>query len=163
MLTSLAIHAIPMTLTLHMRWDTVPNQSHLPLEEQRFAPLPDTSNWESFIDNFFKWPLFIYFVWLLIYGVCNFVLTSKVSDFSIDSSYGYFSQNPALRKKFSPVPMELVFLGAHFLYYFVLHCWAVLLFHNYWLNILACIVWMLWSFIQGANYYMDYFCKKYEA
>lgn len=32
MLTSLAIHAVPMTLTLHIRWDTIPNQMHLPLE-----------------------------------------------------------------------------------------------------------------------------------
>ena len=33
MLMSLSIHAIPMILTLHMRWETIPLQSELPLEE----------------------------------------------------------------------------------------------------------------------------------
>ena len=33
MLVSLSIHAIPMILTLHMRWETIPIQSELPLEE----------------------------------------------------------------------------------------------------------------------------------
>ena len=33
MLTSLAIHAIPMTLMTHIRWVTVPEQSNLPLED----------------------------------------------------------------------------------------------------------------------------------
>jgi hypothetical protein len=163
MLTSLAIHAIPMTLTLHIRWDTVPNQADLPLDEQRFAPFPDISTWDAFFDNFFKWPLAIYFVWLFVYGVCNFILTSKVADYTYESSYSTFTQNPELKKKFTPLPTELVFLGAHFLYYFALHCWAVLLFHCYWLNMLACVCWLLMSTIQGANYYMDYFCKKYEA
>lgn len=33
MLTSLAIHAVPLTISMHMRWFTVPEQEHLPLEE----------------------------------------------------------------------------------------------------------------------------------
>jgi len=33
MLMSLSIHAIPMTLTLHIRWETIPTQAELPLEE----------------------------------------------------------------------------------------------------------------------------------
>lgn len=37
MLTSLAIHAIPMTLLFHIRWITIPAQADLPKEQQRFS------------------------------------------------------------------------------------------------------------------------------
>jgi len=33
MITSLVTHAMPMILTLHIRWDTIPFQANLPVEE----------------------------------------------------------------------------------------------------------------------------------
>jgi len=104
-------------------------------------------------------------MWLAGYGFLQFVCTSKVADFTLDSSYRTFCSSPEQRKsvEFIPIPMPLIFLGAHFIYYFVLHCWAVLLFHCRWLNLLACLIWCTVSFFQGANYYMDYFSKKYEV
>ena len=165
MLTSLAIHAIPMTLTLHIRWSTVLDQADLPLDEQRFAPLPDTETWDAFYDNFFAKPIQIYLVWLVIYGVCNFCLTKDVLNYKLESSYSTFTASPAMQKKLEnfPLPMPIIFLLAHFSYFLVLHLVSVLLFHCYWLNIVACIGWMLLSFFNGANYYMDYFSKKYET
>lgn len=93
------------------------------------------------------------------------MLTSKVADYTLDSSYRTFTMDPKLREKFAflPIPMPLLFLASHFFYYFILHCWAVLQFHCYYLNLLTCLIWCLTSFFNGANYYMDYFAKKYEA
>ena len=107
----------------------------------------------------------IYFVWLAGYGVANFVLTNDVENYKLDSSYRTFTTIDSIRKKVErlPIPMPIIFLMAHFTYFFVLHCWAVLLFHSFYLNIVACFFWSYWSFFQGANYYMDYFAKKYES
>ena len=164
MLTSLAIHAVPLTLSIHIRWFTVPEQTHLPVEEQRFAPFAETSTWLAFFEVFFANPLKIYFSWLIFYGLTQFVFTSKVADYTLDSSYRTFTMDPGLRKKVAwlPLPMPLIFLLSHFLYYFVLHCWAVLQFHCYYLNLVTCFVWCLTSFFNGANYYMEYFAQKYE-
>lgn len=165
MLTSLAIHAIPMTLTMHMRWYTVPEQSQLPLDEQRFAPFPDILTWGDFTTYFIVEPTKIYFVWLFFYGIVNFVVTSKVSDYTYDSSYRTFTTNPALTKHVEnvPLPMQIIFLACHFLYFFVLLFLGIILWHSYVLNLVAIIFWLTMSAWQGANYYMDYFCKKYEA
>ena len=79
-----------MILTLHMRWETIPLQSDLPLEEQRFAPLADLSTWPLFWDHFFVKPFFFYLVWITFYGICNFVLTDKVRNGTYDCTYKYF-------------------------------------------------------------------------
>jgi len=39
MLTSLAIHVVPMTLCWNLRWNTIPDQQALPKEERYFADL----------------------------------------------------------------------------------------------------------------------------
>mmetsp|Transcript_45891 Transcript_45891/g.60833 ORF Transcript_45891/g.60833 Transcript_45891/m.60833 type:complete len:151 (+) Transcript_45891:376-828(+) len=149
MLTSLAIHAIPMTLCMHIRWYTVPEQEHLPLEEQRFAPLAPTATWGDMLTNLMLNPILIYLCWLVGYGLVNFVFTSRVANYEMDSSYKTFTTIPSLRKKvefLKPLPMPIVFLLAHFFYYLVLHMWAVLMFHNFYLNVAACAVWCYWSF-----------------
>ena len=165
MLTSLAIHAVPMTLTFHIKWVTLPEQAHLPIDQQYFQPHPEIKTWEDWFENFYINPIGIYLVWLVGYGIVNFVITSRVSNYELDSSYRTFTTIPALRKKVEwiPLPMEIIFLLCHFLYYLILHTWAVLMFHSFYLNALACIFWVYWSFFQGANYYMDWFAKKYES
>jgi len=165
MLTSLAIHAVPLTLTLNMRWNTIPNQRHLPLDEQRFAPFADTSTWEGFFENFFKWPLIVYFSWLIFYGIANFVVTRKVADYTYDSTYRTFTMNPSpLKQKLIklPLPTPLIFLAFHFFYFFVLHCVSIVLYHNYWVNIIFCIFYLTMATYNGASWYFAYFAKKYE-
>ena len=93
MLMSLSLHAIPMILCLHMRWETIPLQSHLPPEEQRFAPLADMSTWADYWHYFFVMPLTIYVPWLIFYGLSNFVLTDKVNDGTWQCSYNYFHRS----------------------------------------------------------------------
>ena len=165
MLCSLAIHAIPMTLTMHMRWYTVPEQSHLPVEEQRFAPFIENETWGDSFRTFFVEPTKIYFIWLAGYALANFVFTSKVSDYTYDSTYRTFTTNPALTAKVKgvPLPMQVIFLACHFLYYLVLLLIGVIMWQSYWINIAAVIFWLGMSAWAGANYYMDYFSKKYET
>ena len=46
--------------------------------------------------------------------------------------------------------------------YFVTHLVAVLMYHFYWLNMIACVLLLESAVYHGACYYMDYFAKKYE-
>lgn len=91
MLTSLAIHAIPMTLMTHIRWVTVPEQSNLPLEDQYFAPFAEANTWSEWFEIFFYNPLQVYLIWLVVYGVLNFVVTSDVVSYKAESSYSTFT------------------------------------------------------------------------
>ena len=164
MLVSLSIHAIPMILTLHMRWETIPIQSELPLEEQRFAPLIDMSTWPLFWQNFFVIPFTVYFCYLAFYGLMNFVLTDKVSKGQADCTYNYFKKSMSkLPKSMDFIPRPVLFLFFHFLYTLLCHCMAVLLWHSYILNMAVACFLMQWSVYQGACYYMDYFAKRYES
>ena len=95
-LTSLATHAVPMILTIHIRWDTIPKQMHLTEDEMRFAPLPDMPDWSTWFHYFFVMPLLVYFIWLFVYGVCLFVITDKVQDYSYDSVYRIFTRGIVL-------------------------------------------------------------------
>ena len=127
--------------------------------------MPEIETWDAFYDNFFTKPIQIYLVWLVMYGVCNFLLTKDVLNYKLDCSYTTFTKSPETQKKFEnwPLPMPIIFLLAHFSYFLILHLFSVLMFHCYWLNIVACTAWLLLSFFNGANYYMDYFSKKYES
>jgi hypothetical protein len=166
-LCSLMIHCFPMIVTLHIRWYTIPNQAHLPESEQRFGTLPDTSSLYDFTNYFFVMPLAVYFAWLAVYGVINFLCTDKVLDYTHDTVFRTFMTNKGLLKmlpKWSAcIPLPIIFLFCHFLFYFVTHCLAVCLYHSYYLNMLAAFFFMQWSVVQGACYYMDYFSKRYES
>lgn len=59
--------------------------------------------------------------------------------------------------------MPVLFLASHFAYYLVLHCFSVVLYHCYWLSFGMCIFWISMSLYQGANFYMEYFARKYES
>ena len=82
-----------------------------------------------------------------------------------DSTFGYFAKLNWVQEifKVAGVLTPIVFLASHFLYYIVMHTFAVLLLFSYELNILMCVVWLMISFYNGANFYMESFSRKYEV
>ena len=150
-LTSLVTHSVPMVITFHIKWYTIPSQQHLPEEEQRFAPMPEITTWGDFGYYFFQVPLAVYFSWLFAYGIINFVCTSKVAGYTNDTVYRTFTTNPALLKKAKPlmqfIPLPVIFLASHFVYFFLFHLVGVLLYQSYWLNMIYCFLLLQWSVI----------------
>lgn len=68
---------------------------------------------------------------------------------------------PLLRKfgvKFAP----LMFLFTHFLFFSVFHLYAILCFHYEYLNKFHLCLVLFFAFKNGADFYMDYFAKRYE-
>ena len=120
----------------------------------------------EFFNKFYYGPLKIYFSWLLFYGVVKFVFFGKlVMSGQWDSTFGYFAKQNWVQAiyKVAGVLTPIVFLLSHFIYYIVMHTFAVLLLFSFELNMLMCVVWLLISFYNGANFYMESFSRKYEV
>ena len=110
-LGSLSIHSLPMILTNHIRWVTIPEQEHLPLDEQRFAPLAKVETWGDFGYLFFLNPFKVYLVWLIVFVAVNFVLpgSDKVRDYTLESTFKYFSKGfkaPKMISCIDKLPLE---------------------------------------------------------
>ena len=76
---SLAIHALPMVTMINLRWNTLPYEQSLPLDQRRFGTLPDYSlmNRTEYMTNFFGYPSIWYFLWVLIYFPIVFYIKSE--------------------------------------------------------------------------------------
>lgn len=56
----------------------------------------------------------------------------------------------------------LIFLLTHFTYFIVTLLYALLQYHFKWFNLFCILALLLQSAWNGACFYMEYFCKKYE-
>jgi hypothetical protein len=99
MLTSLSIHAIPMTLMCHIRWVTMPMQAHLPEDQQRFGSgslVEET--WSAYLYQQFVLPFAFYSAWLVFYGLVNFVLAAeRIKRRNYDSTFKYMKNKPGVK------------------------------------------------------------------
>jgi len=138
----------------------------MPADQQRFFTLKAYDSWEQWFTDFFVYPIALYLVWVIFYGIVTFVITDKVREYKIDSVYKTFTTNPSLNKKFAPilkfVPTPIVFLTSHFLVFLSMHFIGVLVWHSFVLHLLMEVFLLEYAVYQGANYYMDYFSKQYE-
>lgn len=51
----------------------------------------------------------------------------------------------------------------HFVFFIVSHLLAMVMIESYWFNVMMMSVYIGFSLWNGANYYMEYFAKKYES
>lgn len=56
----------------------------------------------------------------------------------------------------------IIFLFFHFTYFLATLLYAIVQYHFKWINLLCILVLLLNSAWNGACFYMEYFCKKYE-
>lgn len=79
-LISLAIHVLPMVTSWNIKWHTMPYEHTLEKDKRYFFSLYDNQEPVSFFESFktlFLIPLAIYFVWVILYYVKNFIISSK--------------------------------------------------------------------------------------
>lgn len=60
--------------------------------------------------------------------------------------------------KFAPV----VFMSGHVAFFFASSTVAIVSYFNYYVNTFFMLAWLTLSIWNGANFYMEYFAKKYE-
>ena len=167
-LTSLAIHALPMVLMTHIRWYVMYYEADKPESEQTFCQFDlQVDGVKHWFMQYFVGPLKVYFSWLAVYGFIKFVIfNGPVMDGTWDSTWGYFSRMKWVQniiKNHGVFVAPLIFLFGHFVFYIVTHCIAVIAIHSMWINLALCVFWLIISFYNGANFYMESFSRKYEV
>ena len=122
--------------------------------------------WPEYLYSMVLVPYAYYMCWSVAYSWINFKWRAKtITKHKYYTSYTHFEAMPSLQNflarhhlKMSP----LIFMTAHFLMFTLTHCIALLSFHNVWVHGFVMLVYFLISVWNGANYYMEYFSKKYE-
>jgi hypothetical protein len=172
-MTSMGIHGAPMIITHHIRWFMLPAEAAKPAAERQFTALSDPGTWEYVRMNFIN-PHIFYFAWLGLYFVTNFVINfkhEKMYSRNYNTLYRWFYDNPywrAVNVKLEKTTRlgdwsgPVHFCIGHYLFFEVSHLLAMLQFEYYWLNLGFCIFYILVAMWNGANYYMEFFAKRYE-
>jgi len=166
MLTSLGIHLFPFICMYHFRWFTLHEDGKLALEERRYVTPVVETTWHDYTVNMVVVPVLAYLFWLLNYALVNFVFSkSTIEAHQYWTLYKQFGDMSSVQKfcerkkiKYSPP----IFLFFHFVLFFVCHLGALIAYHWFWFNTLIVILYSYISIWNGACFYMDFFCKKYE-
>ena len=108
----------------------------------------------------------VYFPWAIIYYFLTFVVNGKkVLSGEVDSVYNYFQKIAAVKRiceKAGPTFAPFVFHLFHLSYFIVLVTLAAIQLHFQYFNRAVAGIMLLWSFYNGANFYMESFSRKYE-
>lgn len=163
---SLAIHAMPMLTMVQVRWWSMKYEADLPMDQRRFAQFNHDIDWPAYIDLMIIKPYKGYFLWLATYGFVNFVVRrDTIEKQNYLTLYKLQMQwkglGPILRSfgiKFAPI----MFLVVHFVTFSILHLYAIACFHYEYLNKFHICWTLFFAFKNGADFYMDYFAKRYE-
>ena len=173
-LISLAIHVIPQLSSWSLRWHTIPYEANLPENERVFVSFDHASlehqSWIQFLShNFltlFVIPFVLYLVWALFYWLVVFVMRSqRIKDRNYETMYIYYMNQPkcaAMFSKFGPRFAPVVFMNFHVLFFVVTSVVALLAYSSFYVHTCMMLVWITMSVWNGANFYMEYFSKKYE-
>ena len=111
-------------------------------------------------------PMKYYSLYLVIYGVVNFIIAAKtIEEKKYWTTYTYFYEVKWIKKvldTFGKAFAPVLFMFFHGLY--VLGCVIVgaVCFWSYYFNIIMNVTMLIWSFYNGANFYMESFSRKYE-
>ena len=107
----------------------------------------------------------------MFYSFVNFYLAEqKIKKNNYNTLYLYFTTQPFWRKVieknrkcFGFASGPITFLIGHFVFFIISHILAMAEFEYYEFNVFLMSIYIGFSIWNGANYYMEYFAKKYEA
>uniref|UniRef100_A0A7S3MV10 Glycerophosphocholine acyltransferase 1 n=1 Tax=Strombidium inclinatum TaxID=197538 RepID=A0A7S3MV10_9SPIT len=119
------------------------------------------------VTKFFLAPVCLYFLWVTVYFIINFVVSAdRIRQRNYESMFVYYDKQGwahrilyRLGNRMAPA----IFLSLHFLFFLTCHCFSILCYYSQVFNTLALVFWLTWSIQNGASFYMDYFSKKYEV
>lgn len=121
----------------------------------------------DFIFKIFLFPFIMYLLWALIYYVKIFVISSKrISERNYETMFVYYNRNPYWRKMFGMCGAHrapLVFMSFHIGFFIFSSVFAIIGYMNFYVNTVLMLCWMTLSIWNGANFYMEWFSRKYES
>lgn len=165
-LTSISIHLIPLSVFWNLRWNTLKYEQSLSEEQRYFITLKENESFYDLFITMFIYPLLFYLLWVLLYSIKVFVISSKkIQERQYETMYVYYKRKPGIQKilgllgpKFAPV----IFMSGHIALFLVSAIVAIAAYLSYTMNTIFLFFWITLSIWNGANFYMEYFSKKYE-
>lgn len=168
-LTSIAIHLIPLLTSWNLRWTTIAYEQALNENDRYFVSIDEQRehfNLSYFTKMFFI-PLGLYLLWAFLYYMKVFVISKKkIQQKNYETMYIYYHNQPGARRileKFGQSFAPIVFMCFHIVFFIISSGFAVAAFSNFYLHTLLTIIWTTLSIWNGANFYMEYFSRKYES
>ena len=119
--------------------------------------------------NFFVYPYLAYMTWAVIHFMIIFVFTkNRIKRRGYETLYTTLLQmNPAgIVKKWMCRGEEmapLFYMLSHMIFFLVTMLISFLFHLSMRVNFAVVAILIMWSFWNGANYYFDYFAKRYAS
>jgi hypothetical protein len=168
-LISVSIHIIPQVTSWNLKWHTLPHEEATiadPLE-RRFVTLDHNECFSSKILSLFVVPLALYLLWAGLYYLKVFVISSrKIKERNYETMFVYYMNQPWAAKILSKFGMKLAplfFMSLHVSFFVMSAGFAFLAYHSFLAHTCLMLTWIGLSIWNGANFYMEYFSRRYEA
>jgi len=168
-LVSLVIHAVPMLTMINLKWGTLEQEKLLPESERVFATMTnfEEQTWAEYRTLMLWNPCKPYLIWAAIYSVINFYLRAdRIKQRNYNTLFSYLMSTRFLGScltKFGDSFAPVCFMLIHFLFMIIGNVVAILAFHYEYFAYVAATVWITFAIKNGADFYMDYFARKYES
>ena len=112
-------------------------------------------------------PLVLYLLWAGLYSLKVFVISSKrIKERNYETMYVYYMSQPWAAKilsKFGLRLAPLVFMSMHVGFFVISSIFALCAYQFFYLHTFLLLSWLTLSIWNGANFYMEYFSRKYES
>ena len=168
-LISLAIHVIPQVTSWNLKWHTMPYELTLKEEDRYFLTL-NSKDGGSFLNDvmgLFVVPFVGYLVWMVFYTLKIFVISSKrIKDRNYETMYVYYMNQPKIANIFKVFGLDyapLVFMCLHVFFFILTALLAIMAYTSFYIHTFLLLTWITISIWNGANFYMEYFSRKYEV
>ncbi len=121
----------------------------------------------DFLTKIFLIPFALYLMWAALYYLKVFVISSsKIKEKNYETMYVYYENQNWAKKilhTFGSRYAQLVFMSFHVAFFIVSSIFAIVAYTNFYVHTFLTLMWITMSIWNGANFYMEYFSKKYES
>lgn len=170
-MTSMGIHAAPMIITHHIRWSMIPEEASWPTEQRQFNTISTGLSVSEYLWLNMWYPILFWLCWMAVYWPINFVIAhDRIKTKNYNTLYFWFANQPRWYKWIEAQEWWLgvwsgpvQFFFGHFVFMFTSHLVAMIGFEFYWFNLAVCTFYIGVSQWNGANFYMEFFSKRYET
>jgi len=163
-LISVTIHLIPQVTSWNLRWHTIPWEKDQ--QQKYFLTLNEEEPLMQYLNRMFVIPLLLYLLWAGLYSLKVFVISSKkIKERNYETMYVYYMDQPwaaAILSRFGLRLAPLVFMSLHVTFFVISSIFALLAYQSFYLHTFLLMMWVTLSIWNGANFYMEYFSRKYE-
>ncbi|TNV72987.1 hypothetical protein FGO68_gene9866 [Halteria grandinella] len=167
-LISVTIHLVPMVSSWNLRWHTL--QEEATKDTRYFLTLsPETESFTTYLTRLFLIPLSLYLLWAFLYSLKVFVISSKrIKDRNYETMYIYYMNQPwaakiLLNTPLGPRAAPFIFMTFHVTFFVVSSVFAGMAYFSFTVHSVMMMTWIGLSVWNGANFYMEYFSRKYES